>query len=189
MHEGEELNTQGYLADLNKLLLQTYNDTFEEVVEVMHYAYDENKKVFIAGNGGNSANAEHLVTDLTKGLFLANGKALNIQNLSSNIARFSAATNDLDKEMVFTFLLDMLHIDKDSIVILLSAGGKSQNIAAAAKFAHERGAKTLGLIGGVNSPLEEQFDLVLRTISDDIQLVEDVHAVFGHLVYKKLINS
>lgn len=182
-------NTQEYLNELYRLLVQTYDQEFDKIVNILDSAYFEKRSVFVAGNGGNSANAEHLVTDLTKGLFLANGLAMNIQSLTSNVSRFSAIANDLSKEEMFSFSLQMFGLEKTSVVILYSGGGRSKNIAAAAKFSRERGALTIGLLGGIDSPLENEFDYVLRTHSDDIQLVEDVHAVFGHLLYKRLLKT
>jgi len=182
-------NTQEYLNELFRLLIQTYDRRFEEIAEHMEDSYRNKKSIYVAGNGGNSANAEHMVTDLTKGLFLANGLAMNIQSLTSNISRFSAIANDLLKEDSYSFALRMFEVDSNSVVILYSGGGKSKNIAEAAKLSRECGALTIGLIGGLESPMESEFDYVLRTYSNDIQLVEDVHAVFGHLLYKRLSKT
>jgi D-sedoheptulose 7-phosphate isomerase len=111
---------------------------------------------------------------------------MNLQSLTSNTARFSAIANDLSKEKAFSFLLEMFGLDSSCVVVLYSAGGSSKNIAEAAKVSRQHGAITIGLLGGLMSPLENEFDYLLRTRSDDIQLVEDVHAVFGHLIYKSL---
>jgi D-sedoheptulose 7-phosphate isomerase len=83
----------------------------------------------------------------------------------------------------------MLEANNQSVVVLYSASGNSGNVLNAALEARKRGSISIGLIGGLNPKLIGVFDIQLWTRSDDIQLVEDVHAVFGHLIYKALIDS
>lgn len=178
-----------YLNELNTQLTGTYNVDLVQVLDVIKLASSQNKRIFVAGNGGNSANAEHFVTDITKGLFESTGSALKATSLNSNSARLSAIANDLPREQGFAFQLRMLEAEEGSIVILYSAGGNSTNIFEAAKTANDLGAITVGLIGGTAPTLIDSFDYRLWTKSNDIQIVEDVHAVFGHLVYKNFIGS
>ena len=175
-----------YIDHLYQHLISTYDENFAKILAVIKQASSEDQKILVAGNGGNSANAEHFVTDITKGLFEANGVALKATSLNSNSPRISAIANDLPKEDIFSFQLRMLEAGKGSVVILYSAGGNSINVLKAADTARDLGAQTIGLIGGTSPILANSFDFTIWTKSDDIQIVEDVHAVFGHLVYKSL---
>jgi D-sedoheptulose 7-phosphate isomerase len=178
--------SKAYIDELYKQLVLTYDKNFFKILEVIKQASNEGQKILVAGNGGNSANADHFVTDITKGLFEANGVAIKATSLNSNSPRLSAIANDLPKEEIFSFQLRMLEVGKGAVVILYSAGGSSMNISKAADTARNLGSKTIGLIGGTTPILANSFDFTLWTKSDDIQIVEDVHAVFGHLVYKSL---
>lgn len=178
-----------YLNTLSVFLKETYETEFFAALTAIQTARDSNGHIFVAGNGGNSANADHFVTDITKGMYAATGKSLIATSLTSNTPRFSAIANDLPKEEAFAFQLRMLEADDKSVVILYSAGGNSGNIINAALEARNRGSISIGLIGGLKPKLMGSFDIQLWTKSDDIQLVEDVHAVFGHLIYKALIDN
>lgn len=178
--------SKAYIDELHRQLILTYDENFYKILEVIRQASNEGQKILVAGNGGNSANAEHFVTDITKGLFEVNGVALKAISLNSNSPRLSAIANDLPKEEIFSFQLRMLGVGRETLVILYSAGGSSMNILKAADTARDLGSKTIGLIGGATPLLVNSFDFTLWTKSDDIQIVEDVHAVFGHLVYKSL---
>lgn len=175
-----------YIDELHQQLIVTYSENFAKVLAVIKQSSSNGQKILVAGNGGNSANADHFVTDITKGLFEANGVALKATSLNSNSPRLSAIANDLPKDEIFSFQLRMLEAGKGTVVILYSAGGSSINILKAADTARNLGAITIGLIGGSSPILANSFDFTLWTKSDDIQIVEDVHAVFGHLVYKSL---
>jgi len=178
-----------YLDTLSKFLKETYGTDFIRAFRVIQTAQEASGHIFVAGNGGNSANADHFVTDITKGLYTATGKSLIATSLTSNTPRFSAIANDLPREEAFAFQLRMLEANNQSVVVLYSAGGNSGNVLNAALEARKRGSISIGLIGGLNPKLIGVFDIQLWTRSDDIQLVEDVHAVFGHLIYKALIDS
>lgn len=175
-----------YLQELYRQLNLTFKDNLNQVVSLIKQAEISEQRIFVAGNGGNSANADHFVTDITKGIFESNGKSLNATSLNSNLPRFSAIANDMPKEEIFSFQLRMLEAKIGTLVILYSAGGNSANILKAAETARKLGCTTIGLIGGVSPLLLDSFDVQLWTKSDDIQIVEDVHAVFGHLIYKSL---
>jgi len=182
-------NLEVYLNTLSTHLKDTYETDFLGALTAIQAARDANGHIFVAGNGGNSANADHFVTDITKGMYTSTGKSLIATSLTSNTPRFSAIANDLPKEEAFAFQLRMLEADNQSVVILYSAGGNSANVLNAALEARNRGSVSIGLIGGLKPKLMGSFDIQLWTRSDDIQLVEDVHAVFGHLIYKALIDN
>jgi D-sedoheptulose 7-phosphate isomerase len=143
--------------------------------------------VWIAGNGGNSANALHFATDWSKGLYLSTGKPMKVQALTGNSALFSAIVNDLDNVEIFSFQLKM-NAKKGDVAVLLSAGGGSTNVLRAADACREMGVTSIGLIGGEAASLHGLFDIELHTSNNDIQIVEDIHAVFGHLVLREIVE-
>ena len=81
-----------------------------------------------------------------------------------------------------------MNAKKGDVAVLLSAGGGSSNILKAAEFCRANGVISIGLIGGINPSLKGLFDIELHTSSDDIQIVEDIHAIFGHLVLREIVE-
>lgn len=174
----ESLKTELTLIEIHKL---------QESSEALLSCWIKGSGVWVAGNGGNSANALHFSVDWSKGLFLNAGKPMKVHALTENPALFSALVNDLDKDEVFSFQLRM-SAKKGDAAVLMSAGGNSTNILRAAEVCKELGVTSIGLIGGTTSSLKGLFDIELHTSSNDIQIVEDIHAIFGHLVLREIIR-
>lgn len=61
----DEIN--GYLTDVSDLVRRVDSNSVARVLEVIYDAYQNEKTIFIFGNGGGAATASHLVCDLAKG--------------------------------------------------------------------------------------------------------------------------
>ena len=72
------------------------------------------------------------------------------------------------------------------LVIALSGSGNSENVIRAVQYANENDAVTLGLCGYDGGRLKNAAQHVLWTRVSDMQLSEDVHAIFGHIVMQRL---
>ena len=181
------MNSKSYISKLVSQVELIDTRELDELSQIIFLAWKSNKNVWIAGNGGNSANAQHFATDWSKGLFLALGKSLKTATLSSNGALFSAIANDLPQKDVFAFQLQMFAQPGD-LAILMSAGGNSKNIEQANSYCKDNSISTIGIIGGNEPMLGGIFDFQIQVPSDDIQIVEDIHSIIGHIVYKNIIS-
>jgi D-sedoheptulose 7-phosphate isomerase len=179
------MNSEEYIQKLIGHLNSQNFQVIDEMSEILRNAWSTGLNVWIAGNGGNAANSLHFVTDWSKGIFLKTGKPMKVRSLVDNISLFSALTNDLEIEQVFSFQLSLVARPGD-VCILMSAGGNSQNIRSAADFCNRNEIVTLGLLGGTKPTLTGLFTKELHIPSDDIQIVEDIHATFGHIVFKHI---
>jgi D-sedoheptulose 7-phosphate isomerase len=81
--------------------------------------------IFVAGNGGSAANAEHFVNDLV-------GRKIKAVSLSSNMSLITMIANDYGYKYIFKKQLDVFATE-DDLLILISCSGKSPNILEAAK--------------------------------------------------------
>jgi len=72
------------------------------------------------------------------------------------------------------------------LLVAISGSGNSPNILASVEAAHEAGAVTLGWSGFGGGRLAglAQHNVVVQ--SDNMQMVEDMHMVIGHLIYSAL---
>jgi D-sedoheptulose 7-phosphate isomerase len=177
-----------YTKSLADLILQE-SVQIELVLAVLYQGYKDNKKFVLAGNGGNFANILHFGTDWSKGLHYSCGKAMNLRVLGSNPALMSAVENDLGHQASLKSLLEIEGCDNETILILLSAGGTSLNILTAAETGRELGAKVIGIMGGKNFESHKLFEALIHFNSQDIQLVEDAHAIFGHMLLKYFVEA
>lgn len=156
----------------------------EKILEILRNSIKRNQKIFVAGNGGSAALANHYVCDFSKGANqdwsnnLARFKAIC---LSSNIAYMTAIANDSHYDGVFREQLINLAVPKD-ILILISGSGNSSNIIAAAKYAKTIGITIIGITGFKGGKLEEICDYSAHINCDSYEVCEDIHGIFGHFL-------
>ena len=172
----------------NELIIEIRKIDYKQLDIISNTLFEfwkNQKNVWVAGNGGNSATAQHYATDWSKGCFISTGKAMKVRALSENSALISAISNDLPIENMFVFQLQMFAKQGD-LVVLLSAGGNSQNIKKAAAYCQENNIFSIGLIGGIEPDLGNCFNLELHINSVNLQIVEDIHEIIGHIVFEKI---
>ena len=112
------------------------------------------KRVFLAGNGGSSANAAHLCNDLEEA---------GVRAYVMNEATKSAWENDYGHSDVFARWL-RLHGDKGDLFIALSGSGTSVNILAACAVAERIGMdvhREFGAAQGLDMQSAEERQLWL----------------------------
>ncbi len=149
------------------------------------------KNIFIAGNGGSAALANHFATDLSLGL-LNHGIKAKASSLSSNSALLTAAGNDFKFENIFSMQLKSLG-DKSDLFIAISSSGKSPNIISALEEAKNIGMQTIALVGfDGGTVLEGTFsDLTIhiKTNIGEYEVVEDIHSVVCHILKIMVKNN
>ena len=101
-----------------------------EVSEVLLKANIKGKKTLIFGNGGSAAIASHFSVDLTK-----NARVRCVNYNESDL--LTCVSNDFGYEKWVEKSIEY-YGDEDDVVILISAGGNSQNMLNGAQKAKEK---------------------------------------------------
>lgn len=140
--------------------------------------------IFICGNGGSSANAEHISNDFMLGL---NKKKMGakIINLSSNSAKITCIANDLSYEEIYSHQLKILG-KKNDLLICLSGSGNSQNIINAIKVARTKKIITYSILGYSGGTVKKLSDYFFHFPVNDMQISEDMQLILMNTVMKKL---
>lgn len=161
---------------------------FEAGIEVVRAAFDSPHKVLTCGNGGSAYTASHYITDWTKMGNLATRRRFRGFSLCDNIGLITAFGNDVAYDEVFVGQLKA-HLDPGDLVIAVSGSGNSPNVVKAVEYANSVGAKTLAVVGYDGGRLREIASHSVWVRSFDMQLCEDVHLMFGHMVMKTLCGT
>ena len=161
---------------------------FESGVAVVRRAFDAGKQIITCGNGGSAYAASHYITDWNKMINLATGRKFRGISLCDNIGIVTAFANDLSYEDVFAGQLKAI-LEAGDLVIAVSGSGNSRNVVKAIEYANEAGAETLALVGYDGGTLKKIAKHSVWVPSFDMQLCEDVHLMFGHMVMKSLCGS
>lgn len=160
---------------------------FEAGIELIRTTYKAGKKIITCGNGGSASTASHYITDWNKMVNLATGEKFRGISLCDNIGIITAYSNDLSYDDVFVGQLKSL-LDEGDLVIGISGSGNSPNVVRALQYANDNGAKTLAVVGYDGGKMKALAQQVVWVPSFDMQLCEDLHLMFGHMVMKSLCN-
>jgi len=147
-----------------------------------------NKKIITCGNGGSASTASHYITDWNKMFNLSSGQKLRGLCLTDNIGLVTAYGNDMNYDEIFSGQLNSIMDDGD-LLIVVSGSGNSPNIISAIKRAHELNGDVIGVLGYDGGKAKEICDLSFHVPSWDMQICEDIHLSFGHLVMKEICGD
>ena len=134
--------------------------------------------LYIAGNGGSAADADHLAAEFVGRCTREHGPLPALALMASS-ATVTALANDYGYEQVFARQIRAF-VRSTDVVLLLSTSGRSANVVAAARAARERGATVVAFVGQADSPLSEAADIAVHVPSRSTQRIQEVHKLWGH---------
>ena len=161
---------------------------FNEYVEALQSAHMGNEyekfsesfhshsRVIILGNGGSSSVASHISQDYMK----FHGKKVSILSAPCMLTML---TNDYGYENAYQKFLEY-YVEEDTLVILMSSGGESDNILNCLTWCEENSVD-YGILTGF-SPDNRIRSMATNAIwnyyinSEDYGVVECVHQIFLH---------
>lgn len=141
----------------------------------------QGRNIYVFGNGGSSATASHFQNDFNKGISEYTEQKFNFICLNDNVPTVMAIANDIGFDEVFRF---QLHgkIKPEDIVVAISGSGNSKNVINAVNYAKEQGCQIIGLTGYQGGKLKELSNISLHVPIMSMQITEDVHMIFDHLM-------
>jgi D-sedoheptulose 7-phosphate isomerase len=161
---------------------------FQAGIDLIKATYKAGKKIVTCGNGGSASTASHYITDWNKMVNLATGNKFRGISLCDNIGLITAYGNDLSYDEVFAGQAKAI-LDEGDLLVAISGSGNSTNVIKAVEYANSIGAVTLAIVGYDGGKLMPLAQHSVWVPSMDMQLCEDVHFMFGHLVMKSLCGS
>jgi D-sedoheptulose 7-phosphate isomerase len=161
------------------------NAEIDQGIAIVEKAWREGRQIITLGNGGSSMTALHFITDWNKSIFMNTGIPFRGRTLVDNMGLLMAYGNDTSFQDVFIEQLKNI-LQPGDLVIAISGSGNSENVIRAVNYANANQAVTLGLCGYSGGKLRDLAQHSIWARVDDMQLCEDVHAIFGHIVMQKL---
>lgn len=177
--------TENYFLKFNQVLETIDMNEFQHGVDLIRDTWQRGNQIITLGNGGSSMTALHFNTDWNKSVILKTGKSLRGRSLVDNIGLLMAYANDISFEDVFSEQLKNVMLPGD-LVVAISGSGNSENVVRGVEYANKNGAITLGLCGYDGGKLKSMAQHTVWVNSFDMQVVEDLHAMFGHITMQYL---
>jgi len=184
---GATLNVDEYLLRLHVELDRVDRAEMRRMADLIYGAWEQEKFVYIFGNGGSGTTATHMSEDLGKSTLrecdLADEakKRLKVMSLTDNLGWIMAVGNDLAYDQIFVQQL-MNYGTPGDVVVAISGSGNSGNVLAAVDWANRHGLKTFGLTGFNGGKLRTMAQAGLHVPLDDMGMVESIHLALFHFV-------
>lgn len=154
--------------------------TICEIVEVIVKAFKDGKRVYLCGNGGSAADAQHLAAEFS-GRFYTDRKALPAEALHCNTSYLTAVANDYSFDVIYSRMIDGIGQEGD-ILVGLSTSGNSSNIVNAFKSAKEKKMVIIGFTGESGGKMKDISDYLVNIPSSDTPRIQESHILVGHIV-------
>lgn len=177
-----------YLDLVAQALAELPEDKIQDMIDTLKAAHADGRQVFLMGNGGSAATATHIAEDLQKGVKETSGKRFKVLSLTDSAPLICAWANDSGYDCIFSEQIDSL-LEPGDVVIGISGSGNSPNVIKAIERANEMGAITIGWSGFAGGKLAQVAQKSIVVASDNMQRIEDVHMVLGHLIFSCLMRQ
>lgn len=174
-----------YAQDLAKFVTAMDWSSVEKLAHMVEAARKGRKQVFLCGNGGSSANALHIANDFTAAMFKGTRNAIRANALPANVGVLTCIGNDLSYEQIFSQQIRVL-AEPGDLLIVLSGSGNSPNILAALDEARTQGVTSVAVLGFDGGRALGKADHVVHFAINDMQIVEDLQIVVGHMIMRHI---
>ena len=146
----------------------------------------KNGTIYVCGNGGSAAIANHYVVDFLKFFREKSNLKPKIISFSNSIETISAISNDIDYKFIFKYQAET-YCKKNDLLIIISSSGNSKNIIEIVKYARSKKIKTIGFSGFKGGYLKRNSNISVHVNSQNYGMSEDSHHILMHLTLQYLI--
>lgn len=141
-------------------------------------------KVFLCGNGGSAADAQHLAAEFLIRLRPhVNRKPIAAISLAMDTSTLTACGNDYSFNKIFSRNLLALSNSKD-ILIAISTSGNSKNIIDVLKTAKKKKIFSISFLGNYGGAAKKYSDINLIINSRTTARIQESHIFLGHYIFE-----
>ena len=134
------------------------NMQIEKCIKLISKCFINGNKVFICGNGGSAADAQHLSAEFLVRLNSnINRKPFPLISLALDTSTLTACSNDYDFKFIFSRNLEAIG-NKNDLLIIISTSGNSKNILEVSKTAIKKKIKIIGFLGKSGGKVKSLVD-------------------------------
>ncbi|MBN2752121.1 MAG: SIS domain-containing protein [Rhodospirillaceae bacterium] len=168
-----------YAERLARAMASVRRDALEEALAVFSPAIEADHVVYVCGNGGSAAIANHAICDFSHGLTRDTGLHPRVYSLSNAVERLTAVANDTSYADVFVAQLHIFARPGD-VLLTISSSGDSENIVRAVAWARDHAVSSVALTGFDGGRTARMADVNVHVDADNYGIVEDVHQSLMH---------
>jgi D-sedoheptulose 7-phosphate isomerase len=167
-------------ARVKLAVARTHARSFDRAADLLIAALRGGRTIFLCGNGGSAADAQHLAAEFT-GRFLAERRALPAVALTTDTSALTAIANDYGYARVFARQLEALGRPGD-VLVAITTSGRSPNVLAAVGAARRIGAAVIGLTGAGGRAFARRCDVAFIVPHRASPRIQESHIAIGHVL-------
>ena len=185
------------LKDINESIqikknLLKLESPINKAINKIYVTLKKGGKIFICGNGGSAADAQHLSAEFLVRLNpTINRKPFPIISLAMDTSTLTACGNDYGFQYIFSRNLEALAGKKD-LLICISTSGNSKNIIEVLKQSKKLKIFSIAFLGSKGGRAKKLSNLKLIVPHNKVARIQECHIFIGHFVLneveKKLLN-
>ena len=170
-----------YMARLARAGASIDRAALARAADMLDAVFGRSAWLFVCGNGGSAAIANHLLCDVAKGVQTDTGVLPRVMSLSSNLEMVAAIANDIAFEDCFLYQLRTAARAGD-LLMTISSSGDSENIVRALRWAAGNGLESIALTGFDGGRAAPLATVNLQVDGDNCGVIEDTHQSIMHML-------
>jgi D-sedoheptulose 7-phosphate isomerase len=170
-----------YKASVLEALETIDLEKVEQAIRIFRQARDEERSIFVCGNGGSAATASHFVCDMVKGASYGRSPRFRIMALGDGLPTLTAYANDAGYDRVFVEHLKNFARPGD-VVMAISGSGNSPSVLRAVEYGASIGCRTIALTGRDGGQLGRIAELNIQAAHPHMGRIEDCHTIVTHMI-------
>ena len=170
-----------YLNKLTSVAKSIDTISLNNAIELITKTIKKNNFIYVCGNGGSAAIADHYICDFFKQLSKYTNLKAKIKNLNSDSSLISAISNDISYDEIFKIQAER-YMMKNYILILISSSGNSKNIKKVLKFCKKKKIKTIGFTNFSGGFLKKNCDISIHSKINNYGIGEDINHILMHMM-------
>ena len=165
----------------SKILLdETFLKHIDEVSKLIAAAFKNGNRLYLCGNGGSAADAQHLAAEFT-GRFYSDREPLPAEALHVNTSFLTAVANDYSYDQIYERAIKANGREGD-VLIGISTSGNSKNILLAQQEAKRRAMTVISFTGETGGKMKDSCDFLFNVPSKDTPRIQESHILIGHII-------
>jgi D-sedoheptulose 7-phosphate isomerase len=184
-----KINFKLSILEKNSLNLDLLKLDFkiEKIIKIIYKKLSLGGKIFLCGNGGSAADAQHLAAEFLIRLRPnVNRSPIPAISLAMDTSTLTACGNDYDFKYIFSRNLKALGNKKKDVLIAISTSGNSRNIIEVLKAAKKKEITSIGFFGKTGGKAKKYCDMPLNVASNKVARIQESHIFLGHYIFEEV---
>ena len=178
-----------YRSNQTKLSLIKHKKNISKIIDTIAKKIKSNGKIFLCGNGGSAADAQHLAAEFLVRLRPnVNRNPIPAISLALDTSTITACGNDYSFDNIFERNLSALASRKD-ILIVISTSGNSKNILNVLKLANKKKIYCVGFLGNKGGKAKKYCDIDISINEKETARIQESQIFLGHYIFEQVENK